>query len=89
VDVLLTHATPTDHKPGFGDRTLREATRRVKPKVHVCGHDHAAHGVSYDGNTLVINASLLDETFYYPVQLPIVHDYAPGEADAAGSVAVL
>jgi len=76
LDVLITHATPTGHAPGFGDRLLAEAIDRSKPRLHICGHDHAAYGASLraDGKTLVINPSIMDETIYFPFKVPIVVD---------------
>lgn len=74
LDVLITHATPTGHCEGFGDDLLKKATDRAKPRVHVCGHDHAAYGASFNGDTLVINASIVDETLYWPFKPAIVYD---------------
>jgi Icc-related predicted phosphoesterase len=44
----------------------------IKPKIHVCGHIHSAHGEHHDGKTHFINASTLNER--YQVQYkPIVY----------------
>ena len=46
-DVLITHTPPRHHLDmpwGVGCDFLRKETWKVKPKVHICGHVHAAHG---------------------------------------------
>jgi predicted phosphohydrolase len=79
IDVLLTHGPPM----GIGDRCydgarvgcadLREAVRRVRPRLHAFGHIHEGHG-RYDlDGTVFVNASTCDLE-YRPVQGPIVVD---------------
>lgn len=65
-DILVTHGPPedildrSDEYPGpGGDRELRQAVLRVKPRLHVFGHVHAAYGVLATKHTLFANASLL------------------------------
>jgi Icc-related predicted phosphoesterase len=77
-DVLITHGPPAGFrdwtKPGeesLGCQDLRNAVRRVKPKLHVFGHIHGGYGEDHDGTTHFVNASLLDER-YQPVNQPIV-----------------
>jgi hypothetical protein len=63
-DVLITHGPPL----GRGDYTmhaectgcvdlLHEVQTRIRPRLHVFGHIHEGHGVSFDGHTLFVNAS--------------------------------
>lgn len=67
VDILVTHGPPygildsTDEYPGpAGDRELREAVRRIKPRLHIFGHIHAGYGVLPTRHTMFINAALMD-----------------------------
>jgi Icc-related predicted phosphoesterase len=66
VDILITHGPPQgilDRPPGdfpaAGCPQLLEATRRLKPRLHVFGHVHGAHGMLSVGETLYVNAALL------------------------------
>lgn len=65
IDVLVTHGPPyglLDFAPGgmhMGCRALIAAVHRVKPRVHVFGHIHGAHGVSTGPPTTFVNAALL------------------------------
>jgi predicted phosphodiesterase len=63
-DVLITHGPPL----GRGDYTmhaertgcvdlLQEVQTRIRPRLHVFGHIHEGHGVTFDGHTLFVNAS--------------------------------
>ena len=74
VDVLITHGPPH----GVLDKTIREGwsvgckqllakVDQVKPQVHVFGHIHEGMGQIKIGNTLFINASIVDERYsmYY------------------------
>ena len=77
-DVLITHGPPAGIldwiKPGresLGCRNLREAIKRVKPKLHVFGHIHGGHGEDEIPPTKFVNASLLNEA-YQPAYKPIV-----------------
>jgi len=67
VDILVTHGPPygildsSDEYPGpAGDPELRDAVRRVKPRLHIFGHIHAGYGVLPTVHTLFINAALMD-----------------------------
>ena len=81
IDILVTHGPPL----GRGDRVeggedagcadLLEAIRaRVKPRWHVCGHIHEGYGVTQDGGTTFINASVCDAG-YAPVNKALVLDF--------------
>lgn len=71
IDILLLHGPPY----GEGDLTidgrhvgslgLHERVLEVKPKLVVCGHIHEAYGLHPFGDTLIVNASLVN------------HDYEP------------
>lgn len=66
IDILVTHGPPAGH----GDRTaggrhagcadLLEAIRRVGPRWHIFGHIHEGYGVTREGPTTCVNASLCD-----------------------------
>jgi len=65
LDVLITHGPPfgiLDMMPNCslhtGCRELFDAVIRVKPKVHVFGHLHGAHGIFQTKNTIYVNAAL-------------------------------
>ena len=66
LDILVTHGPPfgiLDRSPGSlhnaGCPQLLEAVTRLKPKLHVFGHIHGAHGMVSTEDTLYINAALL------------------------------
>lgn len=83
VDVLVTHGPPRGHGDAaprpfgapelVGCMDLLEAVRRVKPKYHVFGHIHEGYGITKEGATTCINASMCDGA-YNPVNPPIVFD---------------
>jgi Icc-related predicted phosphoesterase len=65
-DILVTHGPPygiLDGSPGTprhaGCPQLLEAVTRIKPKLHVFGHVHGAHGMVSSEDTLFVNAALL------------------------------
>jgi Icc-related predicted phosphoesterase len=77
-DVLITHGPPAgirdwiaEGSESLGCRNLREAIKRVKPKLCVFGHLHGGHGIEDIPPTKFVNASLLDEK-YQPAYEPIV-----------------
>jgi Icc-related predicted phosphoesterase len=79
-DVLITHGPPLGRcdLSTQGIRTgcydlLQEVQQRVKPRVHVFGHIHESCGVSFDGQTLFVNASNLNLR-YEPVNPCVVVD---------------
>jgi hypothetical protein len=66
VDVLVTHGPPygiLDRSAGTlhqaGCPQLLEAVTRLRPKLHVFGHVHGAHGLVSIDDTLFVNAALL------------------------------
>jgi predicted phosphohydrolase len=66
LDILVTHGPPSgilDRSPGAlhpaGCPQLLEAVTRLKPKLHVFGHIHGAHGMVCTEDTLFVNAALL------------------------------
>lgn len=66
VDILVTHAPPygiLDRSPGAANHAgcpqLLDAVQRLKPKLHIFGHAHGAHGVVSSEDTLFANAALL------------------------------
>ena len=76
-DVLITHGPPfmiLDEAPGdrnVGCQDLLDAVRAIKPKLHVFGHIHQDYGVTKEGDTLFVNASLCTEQ-YHCTNLPIM-----------------
>lgn len=81
IDILVTHGPPI----GYGDfstykharmgcEELRAAVDRIRPKLHVFGHNHGGAGEARNEHTLFVNASVLDEG-YNPVHKPIVIDW--------------
>lgn len=65
-DILVTHGPPmgvldkTTRGEYVGCEELRLAIERVKPKIHVFGHIHEAYGEIQQGETLYLNASILN-----------------------------
>jgi predicted phosphohydrolase len=84
VDVLVTHGPPH----GVLDRTfvgervgceeLSRALERIRPRLHLFGHIHEAHGVARSGDRLSVNACNCD-LLYRPVRPPFVIDIDAGE----------
>jgi Icc-related predicted phosphoesterase len=65
-EVLITHGPPygiLDSSPDSGlhsgCRELFDAVMRVRPKLHVFGHVHGAHGIFQSDHTTFVNAALL------------------------------
>lgn len=65
-DIVVTHGPPfgildsTPEYPGpSGDRELREAVRRTRPRLHIFGHVHSGYGVLPTRNTMFVNAALM------------------------------
>lgn len=82
-DILITHGPAwgkVDTVKGEGNplgcELLAERIKVVKPKIHVCGHIHTGYGYVFDGDTHYINASVLDERYYY-TQKPLTVDWDP------------
>lgn len=79
IDVLVTHGPPfcrcdTDPSKHHGSRDLYEGVKKyIKPRVHVFGHAHGGHGSCFDGETLFINCSIVDDK-YNAIYKPIVFD---------------
>jgi len=89
VDVLITHSPPHLHggpfgytappwdptKTTFGCKDLLEAVQsRVRPRVHLFGHIHEAHGASRLGDTLYVAASTVGNHLVTAANPPIVFD---------------
>jgi len=71
-DILITHGPAWGYvdkvvgqTKNLGCELLADRIKVVKPKIHVCGHIHSGHGYVFDGDTHYINASVLDESYYY------------------------
>lgn len=65
-DILVTHGPPygiLDAVPNSefhsGCRELLDAVMRIRPKLHVFGHVHSAHGIFQTNDTTFVNAALL------------------------------
>ena len=72
IDILITHGPAWGYvdkvigqTQNLGCELLADRIKVVKPKIHVCGHIHSGHGYVFDGDTHYINASVLDENYYY------------------------
>jgi Icc-related predicted phosphoesterase len=77
-DILLLHGPPfgyRDFSPVGGVHTgspsLTETIKRIQPKLVVCGHIHRDYGLANIRNTLVVNASYVDEN-YKPANEPVI-----------------
>jgi Icc-related predicted phosphoesterase len=68
IDILITHEPPFgildvprgthDHE---GDPELLDAVNRAKPRLHVFGHIHGAHGTEQTEHTKFVNAAVFGE----------------------------
>jgi Icc-related predicted phosphoesterase len=72
IDILITHGPAWGYvdkvigqTQNLGCELLADRIKVVKPKIHVCGHIHSGNGYVFDGDTHYINASVLDESYYY------------------------
>lgn len=79
LDILVTHGPPLnildwnflgDH---CGSKALHKVVFEKKPKIHIFGHIHEAHGEIVQDNIKFINAALLNDE-YKPAFRPIVFD---------------
>ena len=71
-DILITHGPAWGYRDkvigqtkSLGCELLADRIKVVKPKIHVCGHIHSGYGYVFDGDTHYINASVLNEEYYY------------------------
>ena len=71
-DILITHGPPAHMLDGgYGDPILTNYVQQIKPKLHVFGHVHSAHGVVEFGGTTFVNAASLHMDYRTPWE-PIV-----------------
>ena len=82
-DILVTHGPAWGYvdkivgqTTNLGCELLTDRIKVVKPKIHVCGHIHSAYGYVFDGDTHFINASVLNEQYYYDNK-PLSVDWNP------------
>ena len=69
-DVLITHQPPyliMDESAGlhYGNRTLLDAVKRIKPEAHLFGHIHHAYGMSECNTMLFSNASIVTDNYEF------------------------
>ena len=67
-DVLVTHTPPygildRDGSILYGSRELLERVSTIRPRLHLFGHIHKAHGTTNDGMTVFSNAAIMDEGY--------------------------
>ena len=82
-DILITHGpafgyldTVMGRYENLGCELLVNRIKKIKPKIHVCGHIHSGYGYVFDGDTHFINASVLDEQYQY-TQKPLTVEWDP------------
>lgn len=69
VDVLVTHTAAEGildhnrHGRSLGCEHLLEALARIQPRLHAFGHHHAAAGVLRRGDTVHLNAAMVDSHY--------------------------
>ena len=82
-DVLITHGPAHGHldyvprDASVGCEELSKAIKRIKPKLHLCGHIHCGYGVHKEEDTVYVNASVCTER-YLPDQKPVVVELIDG-----------
>lgn len=76
IDVLITHGPVAgihdinSRGEAMGCKDLLDAVLRVKPKLHICGHNHHGYGVKEFHGITFINASTCNEK-YHAINAPI------------------
>jgi len=82
-DILITHGPAYGYVDkvigqyeNLGCELLTERIKKIKPKIHVCGHIHSGYGYTFDGDTHYINASVLNEQYSYSNK-PLTIDWNP------------
>lgn len=76
IDILVTHGPPLGHgdQVFHGERVgchdLLKAIEQIKPRYHVFGHIHEGYGITSNGDTTFVNASVCNLQ-YQPIQDPI------------------
>ncbi|MGB1251956.1 MAG: metallophosphatase domain-containing protein [Candidatus Promineifilaceae bacterium] len=78
-DVLITHTPPhgildwTTRREHVGCRALRQAVKRIRPKIHLFGHIHEAYGQLEQNGTTFVNASVCTR-YLEPINKTVVID---------------
>lgn len=78
-DILITHGPPygildqVSNEMHVGCVDLLQATKRIKPKVHLFGHIHESYGIRKSSDTKFINACQMNE-LYELVNKPVVFE---------------
>jgi Icc-related predicted phosphoesterase len=76
IDVLITHGPVAgihdinSKGESMGCQDLLDAVLRIKPKLHICGHNHSGYGIEAVRGVTFINASTCNEK-YLPINAPI------------------
>ena len=80
-DVVVTHGPPygllddTPRAGHVGCEELRDAIKRVNPKLHVFGHVHPWGGIGIQVNdTMYMNASVVNEKYELVRPIPLTYD---------------
>uniref|UniRef100_A0A0G4IDE4 Calcineurin-like phosphoesterase domain-containing protein n=1 Tax=Chromera velia CCMP2878 TaxID=1169474 RepID=A0A0G4IDE4_9ALVE len=100
-DVLITHGPPLGRMDkcfsgqfaGCED-LLKIVQQRVKPSLHLFGHIHESHGLSFDGHTVYANAANVNlqydphfKPFVFDIPLPLPGSSAKSETAVAAEEA--
>uniref|UniRef100_A0A0N5AEU8 Metallophos domain-containing protein n=1 Tax=Syphacia muris TaxID=451379 RepID=A0A0N5AEU8_9BILA len=80
-DILITHTPPLGHNDVYNvtngrwgcSELLNTVEKRVHPKFHVFGHVHEKNGMTTNGETFFVNASICNHKLE-PVNDPIIFD---------------
>lgn len=74
-DIIVTHMPPygSGDGKGLGSMGLTDRILKIKPKLVVCGHIHPGYGEYKIGDTLVVNAALVNNS-YQIVRKPVEID---------------
>jgi len=71
-DILITHGPPfgqldvvTGRSEHLGCELLYQAIQEKKPKIHIFGHIHTGYGHKLHSGIHFVNASTLNERYYY------------------------
>ena len=78
-DILITHGPPLGHgdlvsNSREGCEDLLNRIKQINLKYHIFGHIHEGYGITREGQTILINASSIDE-LYEPINQAIVFEF--------------
>jgi len=70
IQVLISHSPPYgildfEDNINYGCKDLLNAVERIKPRYHLFGHVHAAHGIKKLQQTTFVNSAIMNEMYEF------------------------